>query len=204
MKKKLAILGASGHGKVIADIAESSGWDEVVLFDDAWPELMRNGSWEIQGDGQTLCDNIGTFNGVFVAIGNNEIREKKVKWLTERSAPLVSLVHPTAVVSRHAEFGVATVIMPSAVLNAGAKVGDGVILNTGSIVDHDCSLEDFTHISPGATLCGGVTVGRGAWIGANTVIREGIVIGENALLGAGSVVVKNISFGQTVFGCPAE
>ena len=30
---KLAILGASGHGKVVADIAELNGYD-VVFFDD--------------------------------------------------------------------------------------------------------------------------------------------------------------------------
>lgn len=43
----LAILGASGHGKVLADIAELTGWDKVVFFDDAWPEVQRNGAWEV-------------------------------------------------------------------------------------------------------------------------------------------------------------
>jgi hypothetical protein len=40
---RLAILGASGHGKVVADAAGLAGWDEVVFFDDAWPGLTQNG-----------------------------------------------------------------------------------------------------------------------------------------------------------------
>lgn len=35
--RKLAILGAGGHGKVVADTAECCGWEEVFFFDDAWP-----------------------------------------------------------------------------------------------------------------------------------------------------------------------
>jgi hypothetical protein len=48
--KRLAILGASGHGKVVADTALSAGWAEVVFFDDGWPGLQANGHWwETQG-----------------------------------------------------------------------------------------------------------------------------------------------------------
>src|SRR5690606_24126355 len=41
---RLAILGASGHGKVVADCAELCGWSVVEFFDDAWP-----------GSGPTAC-----------------------------------------------------------------------------------------------------------------------------------------------------
>ena len=34
----LAILGASGHGKVVAEIAELQGWKKIVFFDDAFPK----------------------------------------------------------------------------------------------------------------------------------------------------------------------
>ena len=40
---RLAILGASGHGKVAADAAEQGGWPSVAFFDDAWPGLHREG-----------------------------------------------------------------------------------------------------------------------------------------------------------------
>lgn len=32
--RKLAIIGASGHGKVVADIARKNGYEEIVVLDD--------------------------------------------------------------------------------------------------------------------------------------------------------------------------
>ena len=32
--KKLIIIGASGHGKVVADIAKMNGYEEIVFLDD--------------------------------------------------------------------------------------------------------------------------------------------------------------------------
>lgn len=34
MGRVLAILGAGGHGRVVADCAEAAGWDRFVFFDD--------------------------------------------------------------------------------------------------------------------------------------------------------------------------
>ena len=33
-KKKLLIIGASGHGKVVADMAMKSGYEEIAFLDD--------------------------------------------------------------------------------------------------------------------------------------------------------------------------
>ena len=34
MSKQLVIIGASGHGKVIADIAEKNRYEKIVFLDD--------------------------------------------------------------------------------------------------------------------------------------------------------------------------
>ena len=156
--KRLAILGASGHGRVVAEIAECCCWDEVVFFDDNLVPNERNGYWVIEGDSYMLRDQLHRFAGVTVAIGNNSVRAEKLAWLDGLSAPVVTLVHPSAIISRYAEFGLGTVIMPGVIVNASSRIGAGVILNTGCSVDHDCIIEDFVHISPNATLCGGVFV----------------------------------------------
>ena len=82
--KCLAILGASGHGKVVADIAELSGWDEVIFFDDAWPEIKNNSVWPIMGNTESLLDTIQDYDGVVVAIGNNDIRLNKLNLLKKK------------------------------------------------------------------------------------------------------------------------
>ena len=66
--KKLAVLGASGHGKVVADTAESCGWTEIVFFDDAWPSRVVNGSWPVVGTSDDLLAQIQNFDGVIVAM----------------------------------------------------------------------------------------------------------------------------------------
>lgn len=200
---RLAILGASGHGKVVADAAGLTGWDEVVVFDDAWPEVTQNGPWTVVGDTATLLEDVKVFDGVVVAIGNNQIRQQKQCELAASGAGIVSLIHPTAVVSEYAEIGKGSVIFANAVVNAFADVGEGCIVNTGAVVEHDCELGDFTHVSPNSVLAGGVKVGRLAWIGACASVRQLIEVGEGAVVGMGAVVTKDVPPRVTVLGNPA-
>jgi putative NADH-flavin reductase len=130
----LAILGASGHGKVIADAAEQAGWHSVTFFDDGWPELKENGPWAVQGDTSALLTKLSDFDGIVVGIGTNCIRAVKQLELSDAGAKLVSIVHPTAVVSSHAAIGSGSVVFANSVINACAVVGAGVIVNTGVVL----------------------------------------------------------------------
>lgn len=201
--KRLAILGASGHGKVIADIAECCYWSEVVFFDDAWPSISANGKWAVAGNSETLAGRLKDFSGIIVAIGNNSIRAKKLKWLSSLSAPLVNIIHPSAAISSHAELGLGCAVMPGAVVNVSTSIGDGAILNTGSSVDHDCVIGSCVHISPGARLAGGVHVGDQSWIGIGASVKQLVIIGHNVTVGAGAAVVSNLPNGITAMGIPA-
>jgi len=151
---RLAILGASGHGRVVADTAECCGWQAVQFFDDAWPDLLENGVWPVVGDTAALMSRLADFDGVLVAIGNNRIRNAKLLELQAAGAPMVTLVHPAATVSRYAAIGDGTVVFAGAVVNAGARINPGAILNTCCSIDHDCLLGDAVHISPRCTASG--------------------------------------------------
>ncbi|MDL9998087.1 acetyltransferase [Variovorax sp. J22P240] len=201
--KQLALLGASGHGKVVADAALAAGWQSVAFFDDAWPALSSNGSWPVVGNTADLLVRLAQFDGVLVAIGNAAIRLRKQRELRQAGAAIVSVIHPRAWVSPFARIGVGTVVLAGAVINADAMAGEASILNTCSSVDHDCVLADAVHISPGAHLSGNVSVGEGAWVGVGAAVRQGIRIGAGAMVGAGAVVVKDVPAGHTVVGCPA-
>jgi sugar O-acyltransferase (sialic acid O-acetyltransferase NeuD family) len=202
--KRLAILGASGHGKVVADTAECCGWQGIEFFDDAWPKISSIGSWPVVGTTGDLLNHVQEFDGVLVAIGNNNVRRSKIDELKAVGAQLPVLVHPSAVISRYAKIGPGTVVFASAVVNAYASVGDGTILNTGCSVDHDCVLGACVHVSPGARLAGAVSVGDGSWIGIGACVRQVLSIGSNVMVGAGAAVVCNISDNMTVAGVPAR
>lgn len=202
--KRLAILGASGHGKVVADAAESSGWDEVVFFDDAWPDCKGNSVWTVLGNTADLLASVSDYSGIAVAIGNNRIRLEKLRLLRSLSVSLPSIIHPHAVISRYAEVGDGCVVCAGVVVNAESEIGFGSILNTACSIDHDCVLEEGVHVSPGARLAGGTKVGRCAWIGIGAVVRQHMSVGAYSVVGAGSVVVKDIPENVTVMGVPAQ
>lgn len=201
---RLAIFGASGHGKVLADIAELNGWEEVVFFDDAWPGRQYNGHWPIVGDTAALVAQLSLMDGAIVAIGCNTVRQKKLEQLSQAGALVITLVHPQAVISRHSSVGAGSVVMAGVVVNAGARIGTGAILNTGCSVDHDSLLGDYVHVSPGARLAGGVVIGDFSWVGMGACIRQMVHIGAHVMIGAGAVVVKPVADGMTAVGIPAR
>jgi sugar O-acyltransferase (sialic acid O-acetyltransferase NeuD family) len=202
--KRLAILGASGHGKVVADAALQAGWQSVDFFDDAWPRVSSNGPWPVVGTTADLINQAPQHDGAVVAIGDNATRLMKMDALAAARVELVSIVHPAAVVSPFAAVGEGSAILAGAVLNAFAVLGRGCIVNTCSSVDHDCELAEGVHVSPGVRLGGDVRVGRGTWIGLGASVKHGVRIGTDVLVGAGAAVVNDVSDGLTVVGVPAR
>ncbi|MFA9385125.1 MAG: acetyltransferase [Vibrio cyclitrophicus] len=202
--KSCAILGASGHGKVIAEIAELNGYHNIVFFDDRWPSLKSVEHWSVSGDTSTLLSNVKEYDLTVVAIGHNAIRCGKQYELSQAGATFGLLVHPSAVISKYASINVGTVVMANAVVNPFSHIGVSCIINTGSTVDHDCKLDEGVHISPGANLAGGVEVGKNTWIGIGSQVKQLVVIGCDSVIGAGSTVVNNVPNFKTVVGSPAH
>lgn len=201
--RRLAILGASGYGKVVADTAECMGWQQVVFFDDVWPDLKMNGCWPVSGNTTDLLADLPSFDGVVVAIGDNRARQQKTRELLDARAPLVTIRHPAAVISRYAQIGIGSVITAGAVIGADAHLGMASIINVGATVSHDCILGEAVHVSPGAHLAGGAEVGDLTWIGIGSSVRQLVRIGKRVVVGAGSVVVKDVDDDLVVIGVPA-
>ena len=195
---KLTIIGASGHGKVVSDIAEKNGYDDIEFFDDD-KSIEFCGKWPVAG---TVHEALSRDNDVFIAIGKAETREKLMECFDGRHFPV--LVHPNAVVADDVEIGEGSVVMAGAVINPGARVGKGVIVNTCSSIDHDCVVGDFVHISVGAHLSGTVTVGKGSWVAVGASISNNVEIGEKIVVGAGAVVIRDIKEAGTYVGVPAR
>ncbi|MEQ1545600.1 acetyltransferase [Methyloglobulus sp.] len=204
MIRRLAILGASGHGKVVAEIAELCGWDEIHFFDDNWPDVITNGPWNVLGDTNSLAKNSDAYNSAIVAIGNNSIRYDKSLYLIAQGFNLATLIHPLAIVSGYSEISAGSVVMAGAVINPFAKIGMATIINTSATVDHDCMIEYGVHVSPGVNIAGAVFVGALTWLGIGANIKQCVSIGRQVVVGAGSVVVNDISDGLTVVGVPAK
>lgn len=202
MTKRLAIIGAGGHGKVAADIAELVGWNEIHFFDDCPPEIYP---WIVKGSISNLIEQSRDYDGFFVAIGNNTFRKKVLELLEAHNVKsLITLIHPNAIVAKSALIKEGCLIAASAVINPSVVIEKGCIVNTSSSIDHDCHIEQFSHIAPGVHLSGNVKIGKNNWIGVGSTIIQGIIFADDIYLGAGSVVVKNLMSAGLYYGNPAK
>ena len=196
--RKLAIIGASGHGKVVADIARRNGYKEIVFLDDN-DSIHECGGYPVIGKSSEA----GTIDAdIIIGIGNAGIRKRIQESILDEK--LVTLIHPDAVVAEDVVIGAGTVVMAGAVINPGARIGKGCIINTCSSVDHDCEVGDYVHIAVGSHLCGTVTVGHGTWIGAGAIVSNNVSICPNCMIGAGAVVIKEIKESGIYVGVPAK
>lgn len=198
--KRLAIIGASGHGKVIADIAKKNGYDEIVFFDDNETIKECAGYPVIGNSSEAYSQNCD----VAVAIGNASVRKRLFFMLKEKCVNVPMLIHPNAVVAENVQIGKGTVVMAGAVVNPECIIGEGCIINTCSSVDHDSIIGDFVHVAVGAHLAGNVKVGEGTWIGAGAIIKNDITVCGGCVIGAGAVIVKNIGDAGVYIGVPAR
>ena len=198
--KKLMIIGAGGHGSVVADAAAKSGYQEIAFLDDGgkdsclgYPVVGKTADAEKYAD----CD-------FFVAIGNAKTREKVVEQLTEKGLNVVNIIHSSAIVAKGVTIGKGVLLAAGAVVNPNATLGDGVIVNTTASVDHDDVIGKYAHVSVGVHLAGEVSVGAYTWVGMGAVISNGVKVCAECLIGAGATVVKDITEKGTYVGVPAR
>lgn len=195
---RLIIIGASGHGKVVADIAKLIGYKDIVFLDKN-TSIKECAGFPVLGSDSLLE---GLDGDLFIAVGNSYIRKKYMEEFCNRYFPV--LIHPNAVISDSVTVGDGTVIMAGVIINPDTRVGKGCIINTSASVDHDCVIEDYSHVSVGAHLCGTVHIGKDNWIGAGTTVINNIDICSDCIIGAGAVVIHNIEDAGTYVGVPAH
>lgn len=190
------LFGASGHGKVIAEIAEDLGID-IKGFVDANSSITTILNYSVIANSAT-----DLFGEAVISIGSNRIRKQIA--IDENHLNFVSLLSPKANISKRTSIGEGTVVMPGAVVNVDVEIGRHCIVNTSSSIDHDCVLADFVHISPNVALAGNVTVGEGTHVGIGAMVIQGVNIGKWCTIGAGSVILKDVPDFAVVVGNPGR
>ena len=192
--QKIFIYGASGHGKVVAEIARLNGYEDIDYIDDGDNPYLTFESFLKLEDRSPVA----------LGVGANHIREKIYEKCKDEDIEIITLIHPGATVSDSVIIGEGTVVMAGAVINPDAKIGKGCIINTSAVVEHDNHIGNFSHISPQVACAGGVKVGDLTHIGIGSCIIQGITIGRESTIGAGSVVVRDIGDRKLAYGNPCK
>lgn len=150
MNKRILIIGAGGHGRVVAEVAQDCGYDEIAFLDDNSDVAIGKVS-ELQNFKDEYTD-------VFVGIGNNKIREKLLMEIKTLGFNIPALIHPSAYISKSSMIGIGTIIEPKAIVNANSIIGEGCIISVGSIIDHDVTIGKCCHINSGGIVKAGATI----------------------------------------------
>lgn len=205
-RMRVAVLGAGGHGAVVAEAALASGTFEPVCFLDDFAQT--HGTKVL---GLPVIGAIGTLEllppevtGVLLGLGNNRHRLRLLELARARGFDRPVVIHPRAYVSPSARLAGGTVVAAGAVIGTRTVIGSGCIINTGATVDHDCVLGDVVHVAPGAHLAGSVRVGNRSFIGIGSCVIPGIEIGDGALVAAGATVIRDVLPNVRVAGVPAR
>jgi len=200
---KLAILGAGGHGRVLADCAQASNlFEEIVFLDDNHPKRDQNLVWPIVGKTSAWLD-YKESHQFALGIGDNQARHTLFTQLTQAGASLPNIIHPSAVISPHAQLGLGNVVFANAVINPNAHIGNAVIINTQVTVEHDCKIEDAVHLSPRVALAGTVSVGSFSWLGIGSSVIHQVNIAPFTQTGAGAVIINDTNAHALYVGVPA-
>lgn len=208
MSLPVLVIGAGGHGRVVADALRAAGRNVLGFLD---PKPGRQGTlvdgFPVLGDDDQLqnyrTDSIRLANGIG-SVEGTDARRRIYERLTAAGFQFETVQHPTAIIARTVELSAGAQVMAGVVLQPGVVVGEDSIINTGALVDHDCIIGAHCHIAPGAVLSGSVKVGEGSHIGTAASVIQDIRIGPHAMIAAGAVVIDDVRAGALVSGIPAR
>jgi sugar O-acyltransferase (sialic acid O-acetyltransferase NeuD family) len=201
--RDIAVFGASGHGKVVADAAQSMGFQLRVFIDDA-PDRAGTSLWGVPVMNFEEFLRSRPVGQVALGVGANASRQAVHARLLDAGVAVSTIVHASAVVAATATVGEGSVLMAGAVVNPDARVGVGCIVNTGAVVEHDCVLGPYAHLSPNAALGGNVWIGERTHLGVGAVAIPGVHVGSDVIVGAGAAIVRDVPDGSKVAGVPAR
>ena len=206
-KKRVLILGAGGHGRVVLDILLQTREYDIIGFLDNNPDIhgRRVDGIPVRGgiDDLERIRAESRVGGAIIAIGDNGVRRGLARQMEQTGIELINAVHPSATLAYNATIGRNVVIAAGAVVCANCQIGDSVILNTGCIIDHQTMVGEGSHICPGVRIAGRVKVEPGVFIGIGATVVPKVTLGCEAIVGAGAVVLEDVLPMATVVGVPA-
>lgn len=204
MSKKLYIIGSGGHCRPVSECALDLGYRVLSIIDlNKKKNKKKETILGISVKPYNEIKKIFKDSKVFLAIGDNEIREK-IFTIYKNLFDFVNLVHPSALISKSAKIGIGNFVGPKAIINSKSIILNNCIINTAAILEHEVKLKNNIHIAPGSIICGRTKIYSNVLIGAGSVVLDNLKIKENTIIGAGSVVNANTVPNSTYVGIPAK
>ncbi|SIQ38501.1 acetyltransferase [Domibacillus enclensis] len=205
MSKPVILIGNGGHATVLTEILLQQK-QNILGFTGTREEINRFGLSYLGTDEQIDLYSPNEIE-LILAIGSVCVSPKRAvifNRMKRKGYSFATVIHPSAIISPHAEIGEGVHIMAGSIIQPFARIADNTIINTSASIDHDCQIKRHCHIAPGVVLSGNVQVEEGSHIGTGATVIQGLTIGKNVLVGAGALVRRQVADGKTVYGVPAK
>lgn len=178
----LLIVGAGGHGRVVAEAAELQGrWANIVFLDDR-EDVDTVLNHKIIGKLDEYERFADKYEYAIIGIGDNEKRLDLIEKLLKVGYKVPVIVHPKASVSKYSSIEYGSVILAGAVINTNSSIGRGCIININASVNHDCVIQDGVHICSGVVVRSICMTGRLSYIEAGNCVKAGVALQEKSIL----------------------
>ncbi|NLX02295.1 MAG: acetyltransferase [Syntrophomonadaceae bacterium] len=201
-KESIVIIGAGGHGKVIASTAQEAGLVVEAFYDDD-PKKHGNTILGVPVIGGLELLKARREVKAVIALGDNQAR-KEVARRYEDFCQWITVIHPRSYVHSTVKLGKGTVVFAGVSVQPDAIIGEHCIINTGVTIDHDCIINDFVHLGPGVHLAGNITIAEGTLLGVGTSVIPGVKVGKWSIIGVGAALVNDIPDHVVAAGVPAR
>ena len=209
--RELIVYGASGFGQqVMFWVEDANAADprfEVLGFvdDDGRSHAEVRTGHPVLGGRQWLVDRASSGTvAVVLGLAGPSVKRQIVDGLDGVDVDFPSIVHPSAVVSRHAALGRGATVGPGNVVSVNVDIGEFATVNTACTLGHDAGVGRFATLLPGVNVSGQVAVGEGTSVGTGAAIVQNVTIGAEVTIGAGATVVGDLPPGCVAVGTPAR
>ena len=201
---ELMILGTRTFAEEVADLASAVRGVHVAGFVENM-DRDRCGR-PLGGLPVHWIDEIGPLISTHLGVCalSTTLRSRFVRQAAEIGMRFATLIHPSSVISPHAQIGEGTVIGPGCVIASHTRLGPHVIVNRGVLIGHHTTIGPFCSLQPGANIAGACAVGEATYIGMGAIVIDHVSIGARSVVGAGAVVVRDVPDHVQVLGMPAR
>jgi len=207
--KRIVIFGGKGHAHAAIDAVEQAGCYQIAgILDDCLQSGSQVMGYPVLGQIDQICHIMAeqAIDAGHVAIGDNWTRARVAEQVIKASPgfQFVSIIHPAAVVSRHACLGRGVMVLGGAVIGANCKVHDFCSVWTRASLDHDGTMGAYSSLAPGAVTGGNVHVGAYSAVCLSAGIVHGVSVGAHTVVGAGATVLSDLPDHVVAYGTPAH
>jgi len=188
----IAIIGAGGLGRIVANILRLNNQTTIEFYDD---DETKSGT-EVDGirvNGKIVdIYKLTPSPSLIIGIGDINARKELYTKFKSEGFSFASAIHPTAIVAYSAKIEEGCIIKENAVIEIGTRIGANSIIGNGTVICHDCDIGKHCRIAPSVTIAGYAIIGEGCYLAVKVSVDRKIKIGENSVIASGCTIWKDV------------